>query len=119
MSLIFNTKTYANEQGSSGVDAARYYGPLQDLATRDHLDLRRTWPKPTETYGGNAKTQAKFTRTFTDGTSAAGNGFCNIQMSLPAVSAEAEVDAFVADFAAFVGSAAFLALVKDLKISHV
>lgn len=116
MSLTFNTKTYS-EDTSLGSDGKRYAGPDQSYNSRDHLDLRRTFPKKTATYSGNSRSQAKFTRTGTDGTETVGDMILNIQGSIPADVAPAEVTAFIADAAAYVATTMYAELVEENKIT--
>lgn len=117
MSLTINTKTFSLDAHLSP-DGARYAGPNQSYSGRDHLDLKRTFPKPTDTFAGNARAQAKFSRTLTDGTDPVGEAVVDIRVQLPAAGAAAEVTALVADVASYVGGADFLSLVNDLDITY-
>lgn len=117
MSLTINTKTY-NLDGNLSPDSARYAGPDQSYSGRDHLDLKRTFPKPTADYGGNARAQAKFVRTMSDGTDPVSEAIIDIRVQVPADSAVAEVTSLVADVASFVGGADFLSQITDLDITY-
>jgi len=116
MSLTFNTKTYT-EDTSLGSDGKRYAGPAQSYNLRDHLDIRRTFPKKTATYAGNSRSQAKFTRTGTDGTENVGDMILNLQGSIPAAVQTSEVSAFIADAVAFFAATEYAEVVEDNKIT--
>lgn len=47
MSLTVNAKAYANDTPRSP-DSYRYSGPSADFSTKDHVDLKRVAPKPTD-----------------------------------------------------------------------
>lgn len=118
MSLTFNTKTYDFDSNLGSPDAARYTGPNHSFAGRDLLDLRRSWPKATADYPGNAKTQSKLVRQMTDGTNPVGEAIVKVDFQYPATAATAEVDALVDDLASLVALAIYKAMQKDADISH-
>ena len=116
MPLTINTKTYT-EDASLGSDGKRYAGPDQSYSSRDHLDIRRTFPKKTATYAGNSRAQWKFTRTGSDGTDDFGDMILNIQSSIPAKVQLSEISAFIADVADAIGLSQFADSVEDNKIT--
>lgn len=119
MSLTLNTKAYAFDTFRS-VDWARYLGPAHTLSVKDYLDVKRTAPKPTTTYAGQGKANAKMTRSLTDGATSdiVGDGIFELNSSFPVGSDAAAQQAFLDDFAAWLGSAEATALFINQDINQ-
>jgi hypothetical protein len=118
MTLTVNAKAYnADSYGSNSVG---YIGPTKTASTKDDLVLRRTAAKPTSTFSGVARAQAKLTRTMTltGAKTPSWEGIFDIQASIPVGFAAADVDAMCADIGAYVASADFKNLLKTQKISY-
>lgn len=118
MSFTLNTKEYEFDSSLGSADAARYTGPNHDFAGKDLIDLRRSWPKPSGDYPGNAKTHTKFVRQMTDGTNPVGDAIAKVEFQYPSTAAVAEVDSLTDDVAAWVSSAIYKAMQKDADITH-
>lgn len=104
MALTVNLDTYERDTERSP-NHVRYTGPDANLSTKDHVDMKRTPPKPTSTYAGQARGSFKLTRTFTDGTDPVGDGLIEISCSFPVGSAAAEQAAMIDDAAAWLATA--------------
>lgn len=117
MSLTFNSKTFTAD--SFQQNAIGYVGPAKSVTMRDDVMLRRTAPKPTEVFSGVGRASAKITRTLalTNAKTLTGDAIIEANVSVPVGFTSADVDALVADFAAYVASAEFKTLVKTQKIN--
>jgi hypothetical protein len=115
MPLIFNTKTYTPD--SFGNTAVGYIGAGHTASTKDDLVLRRQAAKPTSAFSGVSRTQSKLTRTvnLTGSLTPKSEMLVAIDVTVPVGTADADVDAIVADMAAYVSSADFLTHVKTQK----
>lgn len=118
MSLTVNAGTYTAD--SFGASAIGYVGPAKTSSVKDDLILRRTAPKPTSTFSGVAREQAKLTRTkaLTGALTPSGELIADLQFSLPVGTADTDIDALCADLGAFVASASFKTFLKTQKISY-
>lgn len=118
MSLTINAKTFAPDSYSK--DQVIYYGPAHTVQSKDDLKLSRTAPKPTAVYSGNSRQSSRFTRTvsLTDALTSKADVVIEIQTSIPVGVAAADVDAIVADVAAWVGHASFKINLKNGTISY-
>lgn len=118
MSMTINTKTFTAD--SFGVNQVTYDGPAKTVTLKDDLSLKYTAPKPTSTYSGVARSASKLTRTgtLTGSLTPSGDSIIGVETSIPVGTAGADIDALVADFAAYAATSEFLALVKQGKISH-
>lgn len=117
MSLVFNTKTYsANTFGTNSVD---YIGAAKTVSVKDDLVLRRTAPKPTSVFSGVGRANAKLSRTLTltGSLTPTGDAIAEINISVPAGYAAADVDALLNDFGALVSGADMKTFVKSQKIN--
>jgi len=115
MSVAFNSKTYVNDVQLSK-DIMRYLGPAHTLSRNDYVDLGRTAPKPTLTYAGKGRARFKLTRTATDGTDTIGDIIADVAISIPVGCQESEMDAILADLAAYFATASAESLFQDQKI---
>lgn len=117
MSLVFNSKTFNVD--ITGVGFTQYAGPANTFTTKDLLKLGRIAPTRTNSSGGVAKTSSKLTRTLTltGQPEATRDAIVTVDFSVPVGFASADVDALVADVAAFVATASFKELVKTGKVA--
>lgn len=117
MSLVFNTKTYTGDK--FGVDAVGYNGAAKTLSIKDDLLMSRTAAKPTTTFSGVARTQAKMSRTLTltGSLTPSGEAILAINVSIPVGAASADIDALLNDMGALLSHADFKTHVKTQKIS--
>jgi len=117
MPLVFNTKTYTGDK--FGVDAVGYIGAAKTLTTSDDLLMSRTPAKPTATFSGVARFQAKLTRTLTltGAATPTGQAIFTISGSVPVGAAGADIDTAINDMAALFAHADFKVHVKTQKIS--
>jgi hypothetical protein len=113
MSITLNANAYANDVARSP-DSYRYLGPNNTFGTKDYLDTYRTAPKPTPTFSGVGKAEAKLTRTLTDGTDEVGNGIISVSTSFPVDADIAEVEAMITDL----GTWLLTSSADDLLIGH-
>jgi len=117
MSLTVNAKTYTPD--AFGSNSVGYIGPLKTASVKDDLVLRRTAAKPTGTFSGVARSQAKLTRTLTltGAKTPTWEVIADLTVSIPVGFAAADVDALCADLGALVASADFKSSLKQQKIN--
>jgi hypothetical protein len=117
MSLTINTKTYTAD--AFGNNAVGYIGPAKTASVRDDVVLKRSQAKPTKVFSGVARALAKATRTvtLTGALTPSWDMIGNVELHVPAGTADADVDAICNDLASFVGSADFKSFVKKQKIN--
>lgn len=117
MSLVFNSKTYTAD--NFGVDAVGYKGASATLSVKDDLQVSRVPAKPTTTFSGLARTQAKLTRTLTltGALTPTGQAIVTINLAVPVGAASADIDALCTDMGALLSHADFKLIAKNLKIS--
>lgn len=117
MSLTINTKTYTAD--SFQKDQIGYYGPARTLTMKDDLKLSRTAAKPTETFSGMSRVDAKLTRTLTltGAKTPLGDAIMDVPVAIPVGASAADVDAICNDMGAFISSASFKTFVKSLVIN--
>lgn len=118
MALTVNASTYnADSFGSNNVG---YIGPAKSGSAKDDLVLRRTVAKPTSTFSGVNRSQAKLTRTATliGALTPSHDAIMDISTNLPVGISDAAIDAMCADMGAFVASASFKTHLKSLKVSY-
>lgn len=113
----FNTKSFVAD--SYNQDAVVYIGPAKTLTMKDDLRLARTKPKPSAVYSGNARTEAKLSRTvvLTDALTPTGDEIMTVSTQLPAGIADAAIDTLCADMGALIVSTDFKNSLKQLKIA--
>lgn len=118
MSLTFNTKTYTAD--SYNGNSVIYAGPANSLSVKDLLRLARTAPKPTATYSGNGRFEAKLTRThtLTNAETPTGDSITAVSYSGPVGISDSDVDAISNDLGALVASSDFKTMLKTLKINN-
>lgn len=116
--MLLNTRTYSQDRVNP--DSVKYTGPANTLTITDTFEMKRVYPKPTSTFAGVARPTAKRVKTCTLNGDAAttAEAILNIGGSLPVGMADADVDALLADGAAFLGSDQAKALFKKLTVSQ-
>jgi hypothetical protein len=117
LSLTVNAKTYAAD--AFGSNSVGYIGPAKTASVKDDLVLRRTAAKPTGTFSGVSRSQAKLTRTLTltNAKTPSWEMIADVAVSIPVGFAAADVDAMCADLGAYIASADFKNLLKTQKIN--
>lgn len=117
MSITFNTKTYSGD--SFAVNSIGYTGAAKTASVKDDLLFSRSAPKPTDTFSGLSRTEAKLTRTLTltGAKTASGEAKVRILVDVPVGYAPADVDTLLNDTGALLSSADFKAHVKSQKIN--
>lgn len=118
MALVFNSKTYTADQ--FGTDAVGYKGAAATLSVKDDLQMSRVPAKPTSTFSGVGRTQAKITRTLTltGALTPTGAAILAVSVSVPVGAASADIDALLNDMGALLSGADFKTHVKNQKISY-
>lgn len=101
MALTLNTLAYNQDTNING-NKVSYHGPSHTFSTKDQIVLSRVAAKPSATFAGVARAEAKRTKTVTlsDGTKA--DAIVTISCSLPVGMAEADADSLrddIGDFA--------------------
>lgn len=114
MSIVVNTKTYS-EDSQLNPNAVRYAGPGQTGQATDNIEIKRTAPKRTATYEGNARAGIRTTR------SAVVNGktltaYINSDSSIPVGFPATDATALVNDHGALIGSATGHSVIEDAKL---
>lgn len=117
MALTINAKAYALDSQSSA-NAVVYAGPLKTFGVKDDCVLARTFPKPTATYAGKSRTEAKLTRTLTLADGKKDDAIFSLSTSVPVGAATADVEAMLDDLAAWLATAAASDLVQKLKVNQ-
>lgn len=121
MSIEIGLKTYEQDTAVNP-NRMTYVGPAHTFTIADVLVMGRTAPKPDVRTGfkGVSKTDSRFARSVEVDydTTQKTEGIIRVETSLPVGTSEADVDALIADFAEWVGSAEFGLLVKKHDINH-
>jgi len=117
MSLVFNSKTFSAD--SYAINSVGYIGAAKTSSTYDDLLLSRSAPRPTTTFSGLSRTEAKFTRTLTltAAKTATGEAKVRVLVEVPVGYAGADVDTLLNDAGALVSSADFKTHVKSQKVT--
>lgn len=100
MTITVNTKAYAFDTNTTP-DIGRHNGPSQTFQVKDHLDLKRTAPKPSGDFDGVARASAKFVRTVTLASGETADAIAEAYFSIPVGMAEADVDSLRDDLGDF------------------
>lgn len=118
MSLTINAKTYSAD--SFEKDQVVYKGPAHTSSIKDLMSLSRVEPKPTPSFSGVARAQAKLTRThaLTGVLTPAHDSISVLQHSVPVGASGADIDAICNDLGAFVASASYKDLLKKQLINQ-
>lgn len=115
--MLLNTRTYTVDR--TNPDSVKYVGPANTLSVSDTFEQKRVYPKPTATFAGVARPTAKRVKTVVlngDAASVA-DAIINISGSMPVGMADADIDALLADGAAYLGSPEAKALFKKLVVN--
>jgi len=117
MALTINAKTYNPDSYSK--DQIGYIGSLKTVSIKDDVKLARTSPKPTDTFSGLGRTQAKLTRTLTltGAKTTAGDAILTIDVAVPVGYASGDIDTLLNDMGAFLASASFKTHVKSQQVT--
>lgn len=115
--MLINTRTYNPDRTLP--DAVTYTGPAHTITLKDKFEMKRVYPKPSGTFLGVAKPNAKQTKTVTVNavTGAVADAIINIGGSIPVGMSSADVDALLSDAAAFLASNDAKSLFKSLDIN--
>jgi hypothetical protein len=118
MTLTVSAKTYTGD--SFQANSVGYAGPAHTMSVKDYVKLSRTQPKPTTTFSGVGRTDAKLTRTLTltGVATTAHDAILDIVVSVPVGFTGADVDSMLNDFGAFLASASFKTHVKNQQVSY-
>lgn len=92
MSITLNTVVYANDVALSP-NKYQYLSPSHDHDSKDMLVLSRTAAKPTATFAGVTRSEAKRTKTVTLADSTTAEAIVTISCSFPVGMAKADADA--------------------------
>lgn len=100
MAITLNTLAYSQDTTVTK-DKVDYTGPSNTFAVKDKLSLARTAPKPTISFRGVARSEAKRTKTvvLADGTTA--DAIISVNASLPVGMVKADADALRDDMGDF------------------
>lgn len=113
MSFTVNTKTY-NEDSSPTPNAVRYRGPNQSFSVVDNVELKRTAPKKTGTYAGNARGGVRTTRSAIHPvTGEVLVAYIDTNSSLPVGFPAADATALRADHGALISGAVGDSVIED------
>lgn len=117
MALTFNTKTYNGD--SFAINSVGYVGAAKTASVKDDLLMSRSPAKPTDTFSGLSRTEAKLTRTFnlTNAKTSTGDAKIRVLVDVPVGYASADVDALLNDTGALISGADFKSHVKSQKIN--
>lgn len=117
MALTINAKTYTGNNFNG--NSVQYNGPAKTLSIKDDVKLSQSAPKPTDTFSGLSRTQAKMTRTLTltGALTPTGDAIITIDVAIPVGFASADVDSLLNDMGAFLSSASYKAHVKTPSIA--
>lgn len=118
MTLSINAKTYT--QDSFGTNTIGYTGPAHTGSVKDYVRLARTAARATDSFSGQAKSQAKMTRTLTltAAKTATGDSIFDVNAAIPVGFAGADVDTMCNDMGAWIASTAFKNLLKSQLINQ-
>lgn len=115
--MLINTRTYSPDRITP--DAVAYVGANHTLTANDKFEMKRTYPRPTGSFKGVGKPVAKMTKTVVINSTTGETAPLIVQFSgsVPVGTPSADVDAALADFAAWVDTADAKALFKSLDIN--
>jgi hypothetical protein len=118
MTLSINAKTYSGDSYQS--NSVGYAGPSHTVSVKDYAKLSRVAPKPTVTFSGVGRTDAKLTRTMTltGALTPTWDAILDISVSIPVGVAGADVDTLLNDMGAFLASATFKTHVKNQTVAY-
>jgi hypothetical protein len=117
MSLTVNAKTYTAD--SFEKNQVSYNGANKTVSVKDDMKLSRLAPKPTTSFSGLSRTEAKLTRTLalTSALTPTGDGSVTVSIAVPVGYASADVDALLNDIGTWLTTAAAKTFAKTPQIS--
>nr|URG15829.1 MAG: coat protein [Leviviridae sp.] len=117
MSLTINTKPFNLDTVSA--NGTLYVGPAHSFSSKDVLGLGRQPIKSSATFSGMSRGNAKLTRShaLTGAVTEKGDSFVAAEFGIALGTADADVEALVEDFAAYVSSQAFLDQAKKRAVN--
>lgn len=115
MPLVVNTRSFTVD--NIAAQAVTYRDPSATALLPASLKLARTDPKPTTSFPGVSKTEAKISKKAVVA-SVAWPALIRMETSIPAGMADVDLDLLIADFRSFTASTAFAALVKQGTIYY-
>lgn len=117
MTLAINAKTYTGNSYSA--NSVSYNGPAKTASLKDDAKLSQTAAKPTATFSGLGRTQAKLTRTLTltGALTPTGDAIITVDVALPVGFAGTDADTLLNDMGAFLSSASFKTHAKTPQIA--
>jgi len=117
MTVTVNAKTYTAD--SFQKDRVAYIGAAKTASIKDDLALARQAAKPTTSFSGLSRTEAKLTRTLTltGSLTPTGDVIASFNVSVPVGYTAADVDAVLDDMGSYIASAPFKVHVKTQKIN--
>lgn len=117
MPLTINARAYTIAD-TSQKGAVGYDDPSSTSVAPSRFRLAKTDPKPTNTFKGVARGEAKFTKSVDVGAGVMAPAIMLCDRSIPVGTSQAAVDLLVADFRSFVASTAFADWVNSGRIYH-
>lgn len=117
MALTVNADTYNAD--SFQKDTVIYIGPDKTVTMKDDVKLSRVAPKPTSTFSGVGRTQAKMTRTvaLTDALTPTGDLIIEVSVTAPVGCLAATVNTALQDMGTLVKTTDFQDHVNQQKVS--
>lgn len=116
--MLYNTRTYNLDRYNSP-DSVSYAGAGHMPSSKDVITLARAYPKPTKDFLGVAKPMFKFTKSVivNASTGEKQDMIFTVGASVPVGTPTADVDAALADIAAWINTNDSKALFKSLDIN--
>jgi len=118
MSATINAVAYTAD--SFQKDQVGFIGPAKTASVKDDLKLSRQAAKPTISFSGLSRTEAKLTRTLTltGALTPTGDAIVTINVAVPVGYTAANVDTLLNDMGAYLAGSEFKTHVKTQKISY-
>lgn len=118
MSITISAKTYAADLYKENLIG--YKGPSSTVSVKDDLRLSRVQPKPTANFSGVGRSNVKLTRTLTltGAVTPTGDMIGEVNVAMPVGATGGDADTFCTDLGAYISSAGFKTLVKNLLITY-
>lgn len=117
MTVSVNAKTYTADSFSP--NATVYNGPAHTMTVLDDLRIARVAPKLTVVFSGVGRTSVKLARTstLTGALTPTGVLLGEMNTSAPVGTPGADIDSLLNDMGAFIASATYKTLVKNLQVN--
>lgn len=117
MSITLNTLVYDQDTPLSA-NKVPYHGPDHSFSVKDIFTLARTAPKPTASFRGVARSEAKRTKTVTLDDGSTADAIVVVNFSLPVGMAQADADALRDDVGDFTISAQCGTLIWNQDLTY-